>query len=124
MISLYLSGIYIGDGLVIHFTAPSGKFTASSPSSSLSFSSSAPNHSRCESQKPEGGVAVTCLDCFIKEGSLSRYEYGVRFRLRGGTSTAAQSDPASTVLRRANYLLENGFGNYHLVRNNCEDFAL
>ncbi|KAG5539455.1 hypothetical protein RHGRI_019857 [Rhododendron griersonianum] len=128
-----MSGIYIGDGLVIHFTAPSGKFTASSPSSSLSFSSSAPglgpqrtcpNHSRCEGKKPEGGVAVTCLDCFIKEGSLYRYEYGVRFRLRGGTSTAAQSDPASTVLRRANYLLENGFGNYHLVRNNCEDFAL
>ncbi|KAI8546151.1 hypothetical protein RHMOL_Rhmol07G0095100 [Rhododendron molle] len=35
-----------------------------------------------------------------------------------------QSDPASTVVRRANYLFENGFGNYHLVRNNCEDFAL
>ncbi|KAF7112588.1 hypothetical protein RHSIM_RhsimUnG0214600 [Rhododendron simsii] len=126
-------GIYIGDDLAIHFTAPPGKLTASSASSSLSFSSSAPdlgpqktcpNHPRCGSRKPGSGVAITCLDCFIKEGSLYRYEYGVRFRLRGGTSTATQSDLAIAVLRRANYLLENGFGNYHLVRNNCEDFAL
>ncbi|KAI8546159.1 hypothetical protein RHMOL_Rhmol07G0095800 [Rhododendron molle] len=41
-----------------------------------------------------------------------------------GTFTADQSDPASTVVRSANYLFENGFGNFHLFKNNYEDFAL
>ncbi|KAG5539470.1 hypothetical protein RHGRI_019871 [Rhododendron griersonianum] len=131
-------GIYIGNGLVIHFTPPPGKLTASNPFSSLSSSSSAPgrgqqrtcpNHPRCGSRKAGSGVAITCLDCFIEEGSLNRYEYGVTssepLLIRGGGGrTTKQSDPASTVVRRANYLFENGFGNYYLVWNNCEDFAL
>ncbi|KAI8546155.1 hypothetical protein RHMOL_Rhmol07G0095400 [Rhododendron molle] len=126
-------GIYIGNGLVIHFTAPPGK-QASSPFASLASSSSAPgraqqrtcwNNPRCGSQKPGSGVAIICLDCFIDGGSLYRYEYGVSYYLvRGGTHTREQSEPASTVIRRANYLLENGFGKYDVVRNNCEDFAL
>ncbi|KAG5539458.1 hypothetical protein RHGRI_019861 [Rhododendron griersonianum] len=133
-------GIYIGNGLVIHFTAPPGKATASSPPSVASSSPApgrgqqrtCPNHPHCVSQKPWSGVAITCLDCFIEKGSLYRYEYGVTslpeqiVHVLGGngTCTTEQSDPASTVLHRANYLLENGFGNYNLVRNNCEDFAL
>ncbi|XP_058224135.1 protein LEAD-SENSITIVE 1-like [Rhododendron vialii] len=122
-------GIYIGDGLVIHFTAPPGKLTGSSPSSSRSApegpQKTCPNHPHCGSRKHGSGVSITCLDCFIGNGSLYRYEYGVtqlhfRFQLRGGACTAAQSDPASTVVQRAKYLFENGFGNYHLVKNNCE----
>ncbi|KAH7863615.1 hypothetical protein Vadar_019906 [Vaccinium darrowii] len=31
--------------------------------------------------------------------------------------------PASDVVQRANYLFENGFGKYDLLRDNCEDFA-
>ncbi|XP_058222908.1 protein LEAD-SENSITIVE 1-like [Rhododendron vialii] len=42
----------------------------------------------------------------------------------GAGYPVAQSDPESTVVQRAMYLFENGFGNYHLVKNNCEDFAL
>ncbi|KAF7115094.1 hypothetical protein RHSIM_RhsimUnG0065100 [Rhododendron simsii] len=131
-------GIYIGNGLVIHFTAPPEKLTASGPSRSLSSLSSAPGlgqqrtcpkYPHCGSRKPGSGVAIICLDCFIEKGSLYCYEYGVTFwsslfELRAGTQTTDQSDPASTVVRRANYLFENGFGNYDLVRNNCEDFAL
>lgn len=28
------------------------------------------------------------------------------------------------MVQRANYLFKSGFGNYNLVRNNCEDFAI
>nr|GEW70130.1 hypothetical protein [Tanacetum cinerariifolium] len=45
-------------------------------------------------------------------------------RLRSGTCTIAKSDPPQDVIHRAMYLLQNGFGNYTLVLNNCEDFAL
>ncbi|CAN1794080.1 Protein LEAD-SENSITIVE 1 [Linum perenne] len=45
-------------------------------------------------------------------------------KLRGGTCTTATSDPPSTVVHRAMYLLQNGFGNYDVFQNNCEDFAL
>ncbi|KAG5539468.1 hypothetical protein RHGRI_019869 [Rhododendron griersonianum] len=127
-------GIYIGNGLVIHFTPPPEKVTASNPFSSLSSSSSAsgqdqqrtcPNHPRCGSRKAGSRVAIICLDCFLEEGLLWRYEYGVTSSKRlDGTCTTEQSDPASTVVRRANYLFENGFGNYDLVTNNCEHFAL
>ncbi|KAF7139475.1 hypothetical protein RHSIM_Rhsim07G0079300 [Rhododendron simsii] len=132
-------GIYIGDGLVIHFTVPPDKLKASSPFASLSSSSSAPRRGqqrtcpnrirRCGGPKPGGGVAVICLDCFIGKGNLYRYEYEVPqleyiwFR-RPGTCTDDKSEPASTVIQRANSLLEKGFGNYHLQRKNCEDFAL
>nr|GEW14819.1 Gag-Pol polyprotein [Tanacetum cinerariifolium] len=36
----------------------------------------------------------------------------------------AKSDPPEEVIYRAIHLLELGFGKYHVVRNNCEDFAL
>lgn len=45
-------------------------------------------------------------------------------KVRGGTCTTAYSDPPGTVIHRAMYLLQNGFGNYDLFENNCEDFAL
>ncbi|KAE8679560.1 putative Aluminum activated malate transporter family protein [Hibiscus syriacus] len=50
----------------------------------------------------------------------------IHFRpeLRGGTCTTAAANPPGTVLHRAMYLLQNGFGNYDMFQNNCEDFAL
>ncbi|KAI9093918.1 hypothetical protein K1719_026916 [Acacia pycnantha] len=45
-------------------------------------------------------------------------------KIRGGTCTTAPSDPAETVIHRAMYLLQNGFGSYDVFQNNCEDFAL
>ncbi|XP_058224134.1 protein LEAD-SENSITIVE 1-like [Rhododendron vialii] len=135
-------GIYVGDGVVINFTAPPGKLTDSiddhfasgsipgvSSSSSTRGAKTCPNcHPRC-GKKSEGGVIVSCLNCFKDKGSLYRYEYGVsktalQWHIRGGTCTTAESDPASEVIHRANYLFENGgFGNYNLIKNNCEDFA-
>lgn len=45
-------------------------------------------------------------------------------KARGGTCTLATSDAAADVLHRATYLLQNGFGVYHIFKNNCEDFAI
>jgi hypothetical protein len=74
-------------------------------------------------------VFSSCLDCFLSGGELYLYQYGVskiRFfaQARGGTCTLASSDPTEEVLHRAFYLLENGFGDYHFSKNNCEDFAI
>ncbi|KAH7862473.1 hypothetical protein Vadar_005243 [Vaccinium darrowii] len=121
---------------------PPGKLTASTKDflsflglSSLSSApggpqKTCPNHrQRCGSTgKPGSVVAVSCLDCFKGKGSLYRYVYRVtekafRYQLRGGMCATAPSDLGSTVLQRANYLFENGFGNYDSVKNNCEDFA-
>ncbi|GAB2215784.1 hypothetical protein Droror1_Dr00020184, partial [Drosera rotundifolia] len=43
---------------------------------------------------------------------------------KGGTCTIAQSDPSEMVIHRAMYLLQNGFVNYDVFENNCEDFAI
>ena len=74
-------------------------------------------------------MVLSCLDCFIGTGSLYLFQYGTNTyvhisRLRGGTCTIAKSDPPQDVIHRAMYLLQNGFGKYSLVLNNCEDFAL
>lgn len=69
------------------------------------------------------------MDCFLDKGSLYCFEYGVTpsvflAKVRGGTCTTAESDPPEAVIHRAMYLLRNGFGNYDLFENNCEDFAI
>ncbi|KAI8546147.1 hypothetical protein RHMOL_Rhmol07G0094500 [Rhododendron molle] len=123
-------GIYVGEGTVIHFLSSSIRGISSS--SSTPGKKACPYlHPRCGiEKKPGSGVAVSCLVCFEREGSLYRFEYGVtktalQFHLRGGTCSTAELDPQGEVLHRANYLLENGgFGKYNLFRNNCEDFAL
>ncbi|KAK4487745.1 hypothetical protein RD792_005580 [Penstemon davidsonii] len=56
-------------------------------------------------------------------------EYGVSWytrmaKVRDGTCTSAKSDPEDIVVRRARYLLHHGFGDYDVIKNNCEDFAL
>ncbi|GJV58751.1 LRAT-like domain-containing protein [Tanacetum coccineum] len=79
--------------------------------------------------QPGSGVVLSCLDCFIGTGSFYFFQYGTNAcvsisRLRSGTCTIAKSDPPQDVIHRAMYLLQNGFGNYSLVLNNCENFAL
>ncbi|GAU44117.1 hypothetical protein TSUD_124040 [Trifolium subterraneum] len=81
------------------------------------------------SQTRTHGVFSSCLDCFLSGGELYLYQYGVSYAVfiaqaRGGTCTLASSDPTEEVLHRAFYLLENGFGDYHVSKNNCEDFAI
>ncbi|XP_057788772.1 uncharacterized protein LOC131005736 [Salvia miltiorrhiza] len=125
-------GIYIGDNKVVHFTQVQN---LSSDDSSSFFSSSSVAavclnfEEKCEVKKHKNGVVMSCLNCFLGNGSLYRFEYGVSAlalvtKLRSGTCTTAKSDPPGDVIRRALYLLEIGFGKYDALSNNCEDFAL
>ncbi|KFK30672.1 hypothetical protein AALP_AA6G012900 [Arabis alpina] len=134
-------GIFVGGCKVVHFKPeqtlkPSTLASSSSASSSVSVSEvndalEAPcfTYPDCGYKQPKSGVVLSCIDCFLKKGSLYRFEYGVSSsmflsRVRGGTCTIASSDPVQIVVRRAMHLLQNGFGNYNVFQNNCEDFAL
>ncbi|KAK7333070.1 hypothetical protein VNO80_29830 [Phaseolus coccineus] len=129
-------GIYVGEGMVIHFTRGSGQETGTGTILNRLLISSPTLHNtsdilcpRCGDQTRTDGVIRSCLDCFLSSDDLYLFEYGVSPALflakaRGGTCTTASSDPTEDVLHRALFLLENGFGSYHVFKNNCEDFAI
>ncbi|KAL8162444.1 hypothetical protein V2J09_013933 [Rumex salicifolius] len=127
-------GIFVGGGKVVHFT-PDRNHNSTAPTTSNPVpttdqsSSSCPTYPDCGFRLPGSGVVLSCLDCFLKSGSLYLFEYGVSpsiflTKVRGGTCTTAQPDPTEEVIHRAMHLLQNGFGNYDVFQNNCEDFAL
>ncbi|XP_059457960.1 uncharacterized protein LOC132187613 [Corylus avellana] len=126
-------GIFVGDNKVVHFSPD----TNSNSSTWICSDSSLCNKSgvicssypECGFRQPNSGVLRSCLDCFLGSGSLYRFEYGVTrtfffAQVRGGTCSIAKSDPPEQVIHRALYLLQYGFGNYEVLSNNCEDFAL
>ncbi|XP_057789103.1 protein LEAD-SENSITIVE 1-like [Salvia miltiorrhiza] len=127
-------GIYIGGDKVVHFTQHQN--LSSGDSTSFRFSSSITDVTAdcldfpdCGFRKHTSGVVMSCLNCFLGDGSLYRFEYGVSpvvliTRLRSGTCTTAKSDPPEDVIHRAMHLLQHGFGKYDVFSNNCEDFAL
>ncbi|XP_057796806.1 protein LEAD-SENSITIVE 1-like [Salvia miltiorrhiza] len=108
-------GIFMGEDRVVHFTCASASRSCSA----------------CELfeySDRDSGVIASCLDCFLKSGLLRRYKYGVSERRywlrRRGTCNTAESGPVEVVMERAESLLaKNGFGDYDLLKNNCEDFA-
>ncbi|XP_074270539.1 protein LEAD-SENSITIVE 1-like [Silene latifolia] len=127
-------GIYVGGNKVVHFTNPTdgglvGLSTSSCHSTSkVDHPSPCPASTDCGFRQPDSGVVLSCIDCFLGKGSLRLFKYGVTkftFQVkRPGTCTTAQPDLSETVIHRANYLLQHGFGNYDMVINNCEDFAI
>ncbi|KAK9122217.1 hypothetical protein Syun_019834 [Stephania yunnanensis] len=126
-------GIYVGGNKVVHFTREQNGSLSSMPSldgsSSSSLQSACLNFPDCGFRQTNSGVVISCLDCFLGNGSLYCFEFGVTpsvflAKVRGGTCTTATSDPPETSVHRAMYLLQNGFGNYDVFQNNCEDFAL
>lgn len=130
-----IPGIYVGDGMVIHFTRGGGQEIGTGTVLDRLLCSSSPSNAtdspcpRCGDQSKTDGVISSCLDCFLSDGNLYLFEYGVSpafflAKARGGTCTLAVSDPTEDVLRRASFLLENGFGGYNIFKNNCEDFAI
>ncbi|XP_074263437.1 protein LEAD-SENSITIVE 1-like [Silene latifolia] len=125
-------GIYVGGSKVVHFTPDRDRKLSSESSASSDLKtdipSSCPTFPDCGFRQPASGVILSCVDCFLRKGSLYLFEYGVTpsafiAKVRGG-STTAQPDPSETVIHRAMHLLQNGFGNYNVFQNNCEDFAL
>jgi hypothetical protein len=126
-------GIYIGDDKVIHFTRR-GQEVGTGTMLDVLLVSSGPARSQevcpnCTTSQDGHGVVVSCLNCFLAGGVLYKFEYAVSPALflakaRGGTCTLAVPDEDETVVHRAMYLFENGFGCYNLFKNNCEDFAI
>ncbi|KAG8391965.1 hypothetical protein BUALT_Bualt01G0242100 [Buddleja alternifolia] len=120
-------GIFVGGGKVVHFTRVE---TSSTSNNELYIpTTECATCPDCGFRQPNSQVVLSCLDCFLKHGALYSFEYGVSpsvfiAKVRGGTCTTATSDPPQTVVHRAMYLLQNGFGNYDAFQNNCEDFAL
>lgn len=128
-----MTGIYIGDDKVVHFTRR-GQEVGTGTVLDLLLVSSGPARSltpcpTCTHNEEGHGVVLSCLTCFLAGGVLYRFAYAVSPALflakaRGGTCTLAVSDPDDDVVHRAKYLLENGFGCYNVFKNNCEDFAI
>lgn len=128
----------MGDDKVIHFTRGRDQEVGTGTVIDFLLVSSGPNRSStpclvCSSNEvttaTETGVTSSCLSCFLAGGALYRFEYAVNPALflakaRGGTCTLAATDANEVVVRRANYLLSNGFRCYSLFKNNCEDFAI
>lgn len=126
-------GIYVGGNKVVHFTRGPGQELGTGTIFDAFVSSSIPTQCLrcpdCGFQRENSGVMLSCLDCFLAGGPLYRFEYGVSpaiflAKARGGTCTLAESDLPELVIHRAMYLLQNGFGNYDIFENNCEDFAI
>ncbi|KAF2290559.1 hypothetical protein GH714_014400 [Hevea brasiliensis] len=124
-----LGGIYVGDGMVIHFTRGAGQgIGTGTVLDQIIFSSSRSHPSdnpcpRCGYQSRLGGVISSCIDCILSGGDLYLSEYDVSpviflAKAKGWTCTLAPSDAPEDVLRRASFLLENGFGRYHIFKNN------
>ncbi|XP_071727542.1 protein LEAD-SENSITIVE 1-like [Rutidosis leptorrhynchoides] len=122
-------GIFVEKDIIIHFLSTTN--VAGGISSVSSFSKNALcSMSHYGVEKVAGsGIRMCCIDCFIKKGKLYRFKYEASrefllAKLRGGTCTTATPDTPGDVIARAIYLFENGYDKYHLLKNNCEDFAL
>ncbi|XP_057778596.1 protein LEAD-SENSITIVE 1-like isoform X2 [Salvia miltiorrhiza] len=120
-------GIFVGSSKVVHFTRVATSSTSNHEAHSVT--EACPTFPDCGLRQPGSGVVLSCIDCFLNNGSLYSFEYGVSpsvflAKVRGGTCTTAASDPSETVIHRAMHLFRNGFGNYDVFQNNCEDFAL
>lgn len=122
-------GIFVGGSKVVHFNRLQAFSDDDDDDEMSDLSSSCPTFPDCGFKLPNSGVVLSCLDCFLRDGSLYNFDYGVSpsvfvTRVRGGTCTTAASDPPEMIIHRAMYLLQNGFGHYNVFLNNCEDFAL
>jgi len=111
-------GIYQGDDKVIDFTVDAQSGLSASASSSSS----------------TGGGVVRChsLGSFLGGHDIRLFVYSVPWwfykasiRPNGFQDTCSMEheDPPERVLRRANYHLNHGFGDYNITLRNCFDFA-
>jgi hypothetical protein len=117
---------------VVHFTPDrdsNSNIWVSSDSSFYKSTLTCSSFPDCGFRQSNNGVVRSCLDCFLGNRSLYRFKYGVSrsvffAHVLYGTCSTAKSDPPGAALHGALYLLQSGFGNYHVFQNNCEDFVL
>ncbi|XP_059665121.1 protein LEAD-SENSITIVE 1-like [Cornus florida] len=130
--SLYAHhGIYnAAQERVIHFTRAADQESGipKLDKSAEKFTSSDNPCPSCGYHSKLDGVISSCIDCFLSDGELYRYQYDVSWTFyklkRRGTCTRKASDAPIDVLSRAQTFLDDGFGEYHVVTNNCENFAI
>ncbi|KAI9100064.1 hypothetical protein K1719_024282 [Acacia pycnantha] len=93
-------GIYVGEGMVIHFTTRDQDGPGNTSSSTVSRSANYPCPT-CGHRSNHDGVIHTCLDCFLKGGYLYRYKYGVFYPIPSdplrSICTLCTSDPPEAV---------------------------
>ncbi|OMO97041.1 hypothetical protein COLO4_14907 [Corchorus olitorius] len=117
---LYHHGIYVGkckvinpengeekeiDDAVIHFFGNNKKPTSH-------------QCQKCFPPSKNGGVCISCLDCFLDGNSIYVYKYNVcywKLLFRpSGTCSVHRSKPPDEVIHKAFALIkENSFGKYH-----------
>ncbi|GFP84947.1 zinc finger CCCH domain-containing protein 30 [Phtheirospermum japonicum] len=95
----YFACIFVGGGIVVHFTRV-GPSKIEEPYGPIT---ECPIFPDCGFRQTNSNVVLSCLDCFLLNGSLYSFKYGVRPSL---------------------FIAINGFGSYDVFQNNCEDFAL
>ncbi|KAG2640647.1 protein LEAD-SENSITIVE 1-like [Panicum virgatum] len=91
----------------------------------------------CREAERDGGVVISCLDCFTEGDNICLFVYSVPRWFRNvwligsptqHTCLVEDEDPPETVLRRANNLLANhgdfSVDSYNFVTNNCQHFAI
>ncbi|PAN03605.1 hypothetical protein PAHAL_1G009400 [Panicum hallii] len=91
----------------------------------------------CREAEREGGVVISCLDCFTEGDNICLFVYSVPRWFRNvwligspiqHTCLVEAEDPPETVLRRANNLLANhgrfSVDSYDFAANNCQHFAI
>ncbi|GJN15532.1 hypothetical protein PR202_gb02453 [Eleusine coracana subsp. coracana] len=138
--SFFPNRIYVGGSKVVHFTrkkeaGTTGLDSAIAVSSLLSQGSDeCPTFPDWRLPAPrQRRVILTCLDCcFLRGGRAPPLRVrrpahrlprqAPRRDVHHGARADAPRDDAA--VRRAMHLLQNGFGDYDVFENNCEDFAL
>jgi hypothetical protein len=128
MSHIEFAGIFVGENKVVHFTPDRDLNSSTWISSDSSFYNSTltcSSYPECGFRQPNSGVVLSCVDCFLQNGSLYRFEYGVSpsvflAHVRGGTCSTAKSDPPEAVIHRALYLLQSGFGNYDVFETTAK----
>lgn len=118
------SGIFVEADKVIHYTKTNKEGTANKLRRK-------PVCKNCGyDRKVHRGVVITCLDCFISGYELYRFDYQVPYHhflfKRSGTCSTGRCDDPPATISRATALLnsDHGFGDYNLLENNCECFAI
>lgn len=122
------AGIYVGEDMVIHFLPyPKAKSIISSSASSAASSSHPGESKNCpkcgHSPDRDGGVVKTCLDCFLNGNSIYVFVIGVSHKPLRFCSRLSSKPPEEVVAYASKLFKQNKFGDYSVLRNNCENFA-